>query len=119
MGLIAAIDAFLKGDEEAEMALYRRRCEDLVDHLDEVPGITATVENDELVYTIPEAIVRFDSSWTGRSADEIVQALADGDPPIYARTIEPEEGLLLNPFNPTDDEIQIVGRRLREELLAD
>ena len=117
MGLIAALDAFLKGDEEAEMALYQRRCEDLVDHLDEVPGITATVENDELVYTIPEAVVRFNSSWTGRSADEIVQALADGDPPIYARTIEPEEGLLLNPFNPTDEEIQVVGRRLREELL--
>ena len=118
MGLIAAIDAFLKGDEEEEMATYQRRCEDLADHLDEVPGITATIENDELVYTIPEAIVRFDSSWTGRSADEIVQALADGDPPIYARTIEPEEGLLLNPFNPTDEEIQIVGRRLREELLG-
>ena len=117
MGLIAALDAFLKGDEEAEMATYRRRCEDLIDHLAEVPGITATVEHDDLVYTIPEAIVRFDKSWTGRSADEVVQALADGDPPIYARTIEPEEGLLLNPFNPTDEEIQIVGRRLREELV--
>ena len=119
MGLIAALDAFLKGDEEAEMATYRRRCEDLIDHLDEVPGITATVEHDELVYTIPEAIVRFDRSWTGRTADEVIEALAEGDPPIYARTIEPEEGLLLNPFNPTDEEIQIVGRRLREELLAD
>ena len=117
MGLIAALDAFLKGDEEAEMATYRRRCEDLIDHLDEVPGITATVEHDELVYTIPEAIVRFDRSWTGRTADEVIEALAEGDPPIYARTIEPEEGLLLNPFNPTDEEIQIVGRRLREELL--
>ncbi len=118
MGLIAALEAFLKGDEEAEMALYQRRCEDLVDHLDEVPGITATIENDELVYTIPEAIVRFDSSWTGRSADEIVQALADGDPPIYARALDPEQGLILNPFNPTDEEIQVVGRRLREELLG-
>ena len=99
------------------MATYRRRSEDLIDHLDEVPGIRATVEHDEFVYTIPEAIVRFDSSWTGRSADEIVQALAEGDPPIYARALDPEQGLILNPFNPTDEEIQIVGRRLREELL--
>ena len=118
MGLIAALDAFLKGDEDQEMATYRRRCEDLIDHLDEVPGITATVEQDGFVYLIPEAIVRFDSSWTGRSADEIVQALAEGDPPIYARALDPEQGLILNPFNPTDEEIQIVGRRLREELLA-
>ena len=117
MGLIAAVDAFLKGDEEAEMATYRRRCEELIDHLAEVPGIRATVEHDEFVYTIPEAVVRFDSSWTGRSADEIVEALREGDPPIYARTIEPEEGLLLNPFNPTDEEIQVVGRRVREELV--
>ena len=77
------------------------------------------MEHDEFVYTIPEAIVRLDSSWTGRSADEIVQALAEGDPPIYARALDPEQGLILNPFNPTDEEIQIVGRRLREELLAD
>ena len=85
------------------MATYRRRCEDLIDHLDEVPGIRATVEHDEFVYTIPEAIVRLDSSWTGRSADEIVQALAEGDPPIYARALDPEQGLILNPFNPTDE----------------
>ena len=119
MGLIAALDAFLKGDEEQEMATYRRRCEDLIDHLDEVPGVTATVEQDGFVYLIPEAVVRFDSSWTGRSAAEIVQALAEGDPPIYAKALQPQEGLVFNPFNPTDEEIQIVGRRLREELLAD
>ena len=119
MGLIAALDAFLKGDEEQEMATYRRRCEDLIDHLDEVPGVTATVEQDGFVYLIPEAVVRFDSSWTGRSAAEIVQALAEGDPPIYAKALQPQEGLVFNPFNPTDEEVQIVGRRLREELLAD
>ena len=119
MGLIAALDAFLKGDEEQEMATYRRRCEDLIDHLDEVPGVTATVEQDGFVYLIPEAVVRFDSSWTGRSAAEIVQALAEGDPPIYAKALQPQEGLVFNPFNPTDEQVQIVGRRLREELLAD
>ncbi len=119
MGLIAAIDAFLQGDEDEEMATYRRRCDGLVDHLDEVPGVTAMVEHDNLVHIIPEAVVRFDASWTGRSPDEIVEALMNGPPPIYAKKLEPGNGLVFNPFNPTDEEVQIVGRRLREELLAD
>jgi hypothetical protein len=77
------------------------------------------VEHDNLVHIIPEAVVRFDASWTGRSPDEIVEALMNGPPPIYAKKLEPGNGLVFNPFNPTDEEVQIVGRRLREELLAD
>lgn len=119
MGLLASLEVFLQGDEDKEMATYRRRCESLVDHLDEVPGVTAAVEHDGLVSIIPEAVVRFDASWIGRSAAEIVEALLTGDPPIYAKTLDPGEGIVFNPFNPTDEEVQTVGRRLREELLAD
>ena len=118
MGLLAALEVFLQGDEDEEMATYRRRCESLVDHLAEVPGVTATVEQDGLVHIIPEAVVRFDASWTGRSASKIVEALLKGDPPIYSKELEPGEGLVFNPFNPTDGEVQIVGERLREELLG-
>ncbi len=118
IGLIAALEAFLQGDEEAEMAAYRRKCESFIDQLAEVPGISATVEHDDLVYIVPNAVVRFTRSWSGRSPAEIVQALEDGDPSIRCMALFAGQGLVFHPFNPTEEEMQTAAGRVREELLA-
>ena len=119
MGLIAALGAFLQGDEDAEMADYRKKCEDFNDQLVEVPGIRLTVEQDDVVYLVPNAVVYFESSWTGREPAEIVEALMKGDPPVYCKEIlGGGRGLAFYSFNPTHEEMQIAAGRVREELLV-
>ena len=117
MGLLAALDAFLDGDEEAEMDEYRIKCEEFLDRLAEVPGITFTIEHDDFVHLIPTAVVKFDRLWRGRSSEKIVEALAQGDPPIYCQAEPVGEGIVFNPFNPSHEEMRIAGDRVRQELL--
>ena len=117
MGLLAALDAFLDGDEEAEMDEYRIKCDEFLDRLAEVPNITFTIEHDDFVHLIPTAVVKFDRSWRGRSSEEIVEALAQGDPPIYCRAEPVGDGIVFNPFNPSHEEMRMAGDRIRQELL--
>ena len=54
----------------------------IVDAVIEIPGVAATVEQDDWLRPVPEVSIAFTSEWGGRSADEIVDVLATGDPPI-------------------------------------
>ena len=118
MGLIAAVEAFLQGDEEQEMAELRRKCEMITDQLAEVPDISATVEQDDVLYPTPHAVVRLTSSWRGRSPEEIIEALWNGTPSIRANELTTGPGVTFSPFNPTDEEVETAAARLREELLS-
>ena len=74
---------------------------------------------DDVVYLVPNAVVYFESSWTGREPAEIVEALMKGDPPVYCKEIlGGGRGLAFYSFNPTHEEMQIAAGRVREELLV-
>ena len=118
MGLIAAVEAFLQGDEEQEMAELRRKCEMITDQFAEVPDISATVEQDDVLYPTPHAVVRLTSSWRGRSPEEIIEALWNGTPSIRANELTTGPGVTFSPFSPTDQEVETAVARLREELLS-
>ena len=117
IGLIHALQIFVNEDEDAENKRYREMCQRAVDALIEVPGVKVTLEHDEFDYMIPHALIKFTRDWRGRSRDEVSSALIEGDPAIYMHTIGDPDELALDPFNLTDEELELVINRLREELL--
>ena len=118
IGFISALEAFLEEDEEAVMAAHRRRAQQVVDALVEVPGLTVTLEHDEHDFIVPSALIRFEKSWSGRSRGELLQALEAGDPPIHIQAgFLPEDYVTVDPFNVDDDELEVLIRRLRQELM--
>jgi seryl-tRNA(Sec) selenium transferase len=116
VGLVKALEIFANEDEEAETKRYREMCQRAVDALIEFPGLVATVEHDEHDYLVPHAVFRFSRDWKGRGRDEIRDTLVRGDPPIYMHDIFNPDELAIDPFNLDDAELEIVIRRLREEL---
>ena len=50
--------------------------------------------------------------------DAVLEAMAQGDPPVYLHNLNNPDELVVDPFNLDDEELEIVIRRLREELLA-
>jgi seryl-tRNA(Sec) selenium transferase len=117
VGLIKSLEIFVNEDEEAEMERYRRMCGRVVDALIEIPGLKVTVEHDDYDYLIPHAVMKFTKDRKGAGRNEVRDALAAGDPPIYMHDIHNPDELAVDPFNIDDDELEIVIRRLREELL--
>ena len=117
MGLIAALRLFLEEDEEAESRRYREMCQRAVDALIDIPGLRVSLEHDELDYLIPTAVVRFTDEWQGPSEDQIHLALAEGEPPVFLRTLAGPGEVGIDPMNLDDQGLDLVVKRLRDELL--
>ena len=108
----------MQEDEESEMNEYRRKAQRITDALIEIPGMTVSVEHDEHDFIIPSTLITFDRSWSGRTKEEILASLACGDPPIQLQSIFlPEDRIAVDPFNVDNEELEVLIRRLREELL--
>lgn len=118
IGLVAALQLFVDEDEEAENAKYREMCQTVVDALIEAPGLKVAVEHDEHNYLIPHAVMQFTREWRGPSRDEVLSEMAKGDPPVFLHWLGNPDELAVDPFNVSDEELDVVIRRLREELFS-
>jgi len=118
VGLIAALELFIQGDEEAEMRHWRDQSQRVVEALSRIPGVRATVEQNDYSHLIPQAVVSFDDSWKGPKGQEVVGMLQKGDPPIYLSPVTFGDELAVEPFSLNNDEVDLVARRLREVLTA-
>ena len=117
IGLLQALDIFVNEDEEAEMKRFSEMCQEVVDALIEVPGLDVSVEHDDYDYLTPHTVLKFAGDRIGPGRDEIFAAMVNGDPPIYLHNIHHPNELAVDPTNLDEAELQIVIRRLREELL--
>jgi hypothetical protein len=85
--------------------------------MSEVPGLQVTLMHDDFDYLTPSAVMRFTGEWRGPSRNQVAAALAQGDPAIHLNTLGRPDELAVSPLNLLEDEVPIVVRRLREELL--
>ena len=118
MGLVTALRIFDEEDEEAETARYREMMQVVVDALIEAPGLRVSVQYDRVDYLVPTALIEFTPEWKGPSRDEVMQAMALGDPAIQLHQLGDPDELGVDPINLDEDEVEVVIRRLREELLG-
>ena len=116
IGLVASLAAFVEEDEEAETAAYRSMMQRVVDALVEIPGLSITLEHDRYNYLIPCAVIRFTDDWRGPSRNAIAAAMEQGQPGVYLHQLGGPNELAVDPLNLTEEETEIVIRRLREEL---
>ena len=116
IGLVASLAAFVEEDEDAEMAAYRAMSQQVVDALVEIPGLSVTLEHDKNNYLIPCAVIRFADDWRGPGRDAIARAMEQGSPQVYLHQLGGPEELAVDPLNLTEPEVEVVIRRLREEL---
>ena len=118
IGLVEALHIFVDEDEEAENRRFSEMCQQVVDALIEAPGLEVSVQHDEWDYLTPIAVMRFTKDWRGPSRDEVNDAMAGGDPPIYLHNIYNPDEIAVDPFNLDERELETVIRRLREVMLG-
>ena len=118
IGLVKALEIFVNEDEDAENERYKRMCSKVVDALVEIPGLSVKVVHDRYDYLIPMVQIGFTDEWDGASRDTIWEELANGDPVIYLGNIGGPDELLVDPFNLTDSELEVVIERLHNKLVG-
>ena len=119
MGLVTALQVFVNEDEEAENARYRMMGQAVVDALVEIPGLKLTIEQDAHNRLIPSTVITFTDEWRGPNKDQIVSAMGKGDTPILMSELGNPDELTVDPANLDEEELEVVIRRLREELHKD
>lgn len=118
IGFVTALEIFVGEDEDSEMKRFRAMSQRIVDALIEIPGLQVSIEHDEYDFLIPSAVMKFENSLAGPSKAEFMSTLETGDPPIYLQgTFLPDGQVSVDPFNVGDDELEVLIRRLREELV--
>ena len=116
VGLVEALEIFVNEDEMEQTRRYRSMVEQVVQACGNLSGLRVSLEHDEHDFLLPTAVLRFTSDWRGRSRNDIYEALVGGDPPIYLQEHGPSDQLGVDPFNVTDDQLDLLVSRLREEL---
>jgi D-glucosaminate-6-phosphate ammonia-lyase len=113
LGLLAAVERYLKLDHEARAETFEARVRFWNEGLKDIEGIRAKRDYpNEAGQPAPRTLVSFSDAF---SRDEIIQKLWDGDPCIAVAPAE-GNGILLNPMTVQDDEVEIILQRLREVL---
>jgi D-glucosaminate-6-phosphate ammonia-lyase len=115
IGLITAIENYLKRDPESEHRIWEEIVHYLAIELGEFPYIeVTTTESDEVDRPVPRACLRLDEKRMGHDAQEIVNLLRAGDPPLWVQEFDLDKGIIiLNPVCLMDGDKELVIKAFR------
>jgi D-glucosaminate-6-phosphate ammonia-lyase len=113
VGMLAAIERFVKLDHDALDREYQKRADVILKAISGVKGVTASMTVPEVANHVPHVKVVLDTAVTGITGQEISKQLRDGTPSIGVR---PGDELLIGVWMMQPGEDAIVARRLKDVL---
>jgi D-glucosaminate-6-phosphate ammonia-lyase len=114
LGMLAAIEVYLKKDHDRERAEFDKRAEVIRKAAAAVPGVTAEVFVPEVANHVPHLRVSWDATSRPITAAQVVQALREGEPSIGTRS--EGDALVIGVWMMRPGDETIVARRLRQVL---
>lgn len=118
VGLLAALQAYMKRDHQADYEHWRSQAQHVADAINvlDLPGVEGSVIfNDETEYC-PQAHIVINENEFGASSQEVRARLENGEPRVLTGLHPKPREVVINPHMLRDGEVEIVNRRLREVL---
>ncbi|MCA2970281.1 MAG: aminotransferase class V-fold PLP-dependent enzyme [Acidobacteriaceae bacterium] len=113
VGLLAAVERYLKVDHAAEWKLLESRVASIRQALAGAKGVTTERHIPVIANELPHVTVHWDEAARGLTAQQVGDRLLASDPPIQVQ--RPAKGqLLISVWMMRGNEHEIVGRRLKE-----
>jgi D-glucosaminate-6-phosphate ammonia-lyase len=111
LGMLAALERYLKLDHAALDREFQRRAQAILNSIAGLPGITAAITVPEVANHVPHVAVKIDQAAAGITGQEVSRKLREGTPSIGVR---PGDELLIGVWMMEPGDEKIVARRLRE-----
>jgi uncharacterized pyridoxal phosphate-dependent enzyme len=111
LGMLIALERYLKLDHAALDREFQRRAEVVLKSLAGLPGITAAITVPEVANHVPHVAVKIDQAAAGITGQEVSRKLREGMPSIGVR---PGDELLIGVWMMEPGEEKVVAKRLRE-----
>jgi seryl-tRNA(Sec) selenium transferase len=115
VGLVAAVERYLKVDLEAERRLLEAKVAHLAEVVGRVRGVTVETQVPEIANHVPHFVAVWDEGARGLTAKQVHERLQAGDPPIHVLLTGPGT-LTVSVWMMQGDEHRTVARRLRDIL---
>ena len=116
VGMVAAVERFLRVDHEAEARELDRRVAEMMELIGNAKGVTLSRYVPEIANVVPHLALEFQSGRTP-SAKQVHDQLLAGDPAIYT-LLRGENSLMVSVWMMHGTEHRVVGKRLGELLKA-
>jgi L-seryl-tRNA(Ser) seleniumtransferase len=114
VGLLAAVERYLKVDHDAEMRELEARVEHIIAALSKLRGVTARRHVPEIANEVPHVEIQWDEA-SRQPSSEVVRRLLEGDPPVAVSRRGPG-ALLVSVWMMRPGEHKIAARRLADTL---
>jgi L-seryl-tRNA(Ser) seleniumtransferase len=111
VGMLAALERYLKLDHEALDREYQRRADVILKSLAGLPGLTAEITVPEVANHVPHVAIKIDEAAAGITGPDVSRKLREGTPSIGVR---PGPELLVGVWMMEPGEDKVVAKRLRE-----
>jgi L-seryl-tRNA(Ser) seleniumtransferase len=82
VGLVAAVDWFLKQDDAAMEAEYRRRTDLIAKHISTIPTAQTQIFIPEIANHVPHLLITYDQNRVKITGTEVMQKMREGNPRI-------------------------------------
>ncbi len=115
VGMMAAVEAYIKKDHEAEWRDWEGRVKTIADSVGPVSSVKAERFVPEISNSVPHLRITWDESQLKITAAEATRKLLEGNPSIELRP-GAQQGIEVAVWMMQPGEAQIVARRIREVL---
>jgi L-seryl-tRNA(Ser) seleniumtransferase len=117
VGLVVALERFVRQDLEAEIARLADRLEAIAQRLRGIPHVETRLRPPAETGRFPQLEVRVDERALGQSAVAVIRALLAGDPPVHLSERRASAGVLtVCPEGLRDGDEGVIAERLRAVL---
>ncbi|PKB67367.1 MAG: hypothetical protein BZY81_04810 [SAR202 cluster bacterium Io17-Chloro-G4] len=114
VGAVAAVRRWMTMNHEDRLAETELKCRNMLKPLQGIPGVTAELIDNIIGHQPYGVTLEFDSAVAGLAAEDVVNGLKAGDPPIWTRIREGDTGIILHAFGLNEGEDEVVGERIAE-----
>lgn len=116
IGMMVALELFMKRDYDADMKEYDRRVKTVVDAVSGLPSITHAVDIPAIANRVPHLKLNWDVAKIKISPLEVARKLREGEPSIEVNPATNAKDLVIGVWMLEPGEAQIVARRVRDIL---
>lgn len=118
LGMMVAVERYLKHDHAADRREWDRRAKLIGDAASKVKSVTYEIEVPEIANHVPHVHIKWDQSVVKVSPLDVKKQLADGEPSVEATPSTNKEQLVFGVWMMQPGESEIVARRVQQILKA-
>jgi hypothetical protein len=115
LGMLVAIEVYLKRDHQADWSLWEKQIKLINDTVLSVPGVTTENHIPEIANHVPSIRLKWDTKKVKIIPNEMREVLRKGHPSI--ETVGGSESVDITTWQMIPGEERIVAKRIKEELL--